>query len=623
MNKTINNIIKGTLVAVASLAVIGGVSASPKDPSVQQYTPDQKFVTGEVLVQYKSGVSESAALSSSKTMGKGQAKALSFRAEGKGPIYLVKLKKAQDVENTIKMIESNPDVDYAQPNYIYHATVAPNDTNYGEQWGMKNSAQTISPETYATNNPGTSGKDIDAESAWGLITDCSSVTVAVVDTGVDYNHPDLSGNMVSGSYSCPGSTTGTVGCDFVGTGDNDPMDLAGHGSHVAGIIGATGNDSTGVTGVCQSASILAVRVLDSNGTGTTADIVEGIGFAAGQSAGQGQASIINMSLGGSTYDSAYSSAITTAQTNGVIIVAAAGNSGNNHYTTHSYPCDYSQSNIICVAAVDQSYNIASFSDYDSRTTTSSRLVDIGAPGTNILSSVPTLSTTVVGTDDFSTGWTLGSYWGVSSGGAGTYCSGASLTLPSDFCTNYSAVYANNISSNASYKSIKGFTAGSDEELVMSFDAEWYIEPSFDYLYISVDGNSIYVDGSNNYNFQYPVTDCATSVSGCFTYFSFRSDSSGAYSGVAISNFQMNKLAVTGNTYEVMDGTSMATPFVAGIATMVKARNPNFTKDDVINAILTGGDLESSMTSKTKSGRVADAYGSLKYIPQTEGVVLTP
>src|SRR5208283_3029626 len=137
----------------------------------------------------------------------------------------------------------DPNVEYVQPNYIYHTTVAPDDTQYGQLWAFRNTGQTVNATIqgegwiYPTNNPGTAGYDIDIEPAWDHITDCSSVVVAVIDTGINYTQEDLAINMWNGGAAYPNH-----GWNYV-NGNNNPMDMNGHGTHVAGIIGAAGNNA--------------------------------------------------------------------------------------------------------------------------------------------------------------------------------------------------------------------------------------------------------------------------------------------------------------------------------------------------------------------------------------------
>ena len=619
------------LVATALVAAPGGKPLPAKPLYRPAYLSAQKYVPGEVLVQYKPHVDRASARFSIQSTNRTLLKALRHNTPGKGAMLVARAKAGRTVEEEIAALAQDPDVEYAQPNYIYHATATPaNDTQYASMWGLKNTAQTIGSPVYTTNNPGTSGMDIGAESAWDIITNCSSVVVAVIDSGVNYNHEDLDGNMVNGSYTCPGGT-GSRGCDFVGTGDADPMDLAGHGTHVAGTIGAEGNNSQGVTGICWTASILAVRVLDETGSGTTADIVEGLNFAAATGAGNGNAKVVNMSLGGSSSDSAFNTAITTAQTNDVVVVVAAGNAGANHNVTATYPCDYTQSNIICVAALDQSYSLASFSDYDANVTPANRKVDIGAPGTNVMSTYAGLQTII--TEDFNSSgtldWTLsttGTAWGYSQ------CLGSvdMLLLPNNCTTVLTGTstsgYAANTNSSA-YKAIATGTAA--DSITVSMGLFFDLENGFDGVVGKYSASAGDPTGSGTSIFGWTgelngtyitqsgsLSGCVGSAT-CTIGFLVQSDSSNQRAGVGVFGLTITTLDKDDtNEYKLENGTSMASPHVAGIATMVRARNPSFTYTDTVNAILGEGDV---IGGNTKTGRAADAYGALKYIPQTTGL----
>ncbi len=188
------------------------------------------------------------------------------------------------------------------------------------------------------------------EAAWDRITDCRSVVIAVIDSGVNYTHQDLAANMWDGSAA----GFPNHGYDF-GDNDNDPMpapdDGSGHGTHVAGTIGAVGNNSLGTTGVCWQAKIMAIRARSSIGGYTSVSLMQSIDFAVSNGA-----KVINMSLGGPNPDPAVEGAIANARNNKVIVVIAAGNGdsngiGVNNDTTPAWPCNSSQDNVLCAAAL--------------------------------------------------------------------------------------------------------------------------------------------------------------------------------------------------------------------------------------------------------------------------------
>ncbi len=281
-------------------------------------------------------------------------------------------------ERAIILLSRSPNVEYAEKNFIGHADqVFPNDEHFSKLWGLHNTGQT----------GGTADADIDAPEAWDIFTDSSNTVVAVIDSGINYNHEDLQANI----WTNPGETGGgkeTDGIDNDGNGyiddwrgwnftsspgNNNPMDdyyPIYHGTHVAGTIGAVGNNNNGVVGVCWRVKLMALKWLNSGGSGTTANVIRAIDY--------------------STYNGSHLSnnswhvpdsgsllaAIGRAQTNGKIFIAAAGNDNINTDTTYpyNYPSCYDLDNIISVAATDHNDNKSPFSNYGPYS------VDLGGPG---------------------------------------------------------------------------------------------------------------------------------------------------------------------------------------------------------------------------------------------------
>lgn len=619
------------MLAVTGPARLESVPAEIDRSQLKSYR--MNYVPGEVLVQYRPSVSVGYAAMNVSSKNHAFVKALPRFSKRKGPMAVVRLRARTTVEEAIEHFKNDPDVEYAQPNYVYRVNAAPGDPRYGQLWGLKNTNQAIAGGTYAISNPPGSthvGKDIDAELAWDVITDCSAVTVAVIDSGVNHNHEDLAENMVNESYSCPGGT-GTYGCDFVGAGDNDSMDLNGHGTHVAGTIGAVGNNGKGSTGVCWKAKILAVRVLDAAGIGTTEDIVEGLVFAVGQDAGQGKAKVVNMSLGGGQSDTAFYNAITEARNNGVVVVVAAGNgdaSGNGYQITGSapsYPCQYDQDNIICVAAADQRYERASFSNF------STTHVDIAAPGTNILSTFAGDQTIVSGAGAMEN-WSFagsGTSWGkrdCSVGGA----MWPMLLLPDDCETVLDGTSTSGYADNTNSTVYKIFDIpGSIDSVYADFILLMGLESENDTLYgyhDAIEGDPVpsgtlflSMSGYGGFVFQTELSKC-NGASKCSVGFNVVTNSSVSGSGVGVADLLLVGMDVdVTNRYAIQNGTSMAAPHVAGVAAMVRARNPGYSYADTINAIIEGDEYSSSYY--TKSRGTLNAFGALKYIPQTEGVTV--
>lgn len=275
---------------------------------------------------------------------------------------------------------------YIEPDYLIHVAATPNDPLYNLQWGLRNTGQTApnsSPPPGSTQ-PGTPGADINAEAAWTITTGSPDMVIGVLDSGLDYNHPDLAGNIWTAppGWNVDGCGAGTHGIR-VATGwrNCDPMDDFYHGTHVSGIIGASGNNSLGVVGVNWRVQLLGLKFLDSTGWGSISDSVEVLTYALHARQAGVNLRVINASLGSITYSQAQYDLIHQLGAAGVLLVAAAGNYGTNNDLTAYYPANYNLPNVITVAATDNRDNLASFSNYGANT------VHLGAPGVGITSTV--------------------------------------------------------------------------------------------------------------------------------------------------------------------------------------------------------------------------------------------
>ncbi len=266
-------------------------------------------------------------------------------------------------------------------NYIFQASQKSNDTYYSKLWAIENNGQKVN------NKSGTKDADMDIDEAWNISKGSHDVVAAVLDTGVDYSHNDLADNMWSGNSH--------HGYDFAGdndgNNDNNPMpdtpyDEKGHyhGTHVAGIIGAVGDNDLGVSGIAQNVQIMAVKVFRPNGYGYSSDILEGLDYVAQQKDNGVNIVSVNASYGGGGGQDgdSTSKAIEKLGEKGIVFCAAAGNDGKDIDNDPTYPASYSAKNIITVAASDQDDKLASFSNYGKKS------VDVAAPGTNILSTYP-------------------------------------------------------------------------------------------------------------------------------------------------------------------------------------------------------------------------------------------
>lgn len=287
----------------------------------------------------------------------------------------------ESFEAILAAYQNDPNVEYAEPNYAISLAATPNDPLFGNQWALNNTGQSYPSSGQYGLPPGKVDADLDGPEAWKITTGGTGVVVAVADTGVDYRHPDLAGNMwvnkaeLNGQPGVDDDGNGFVddlyGYDFCQAGqarDSDPIDDNGHGTHCAGIIAAEGNNGLAIAGVCWRGRIMAVRCIAADGAGYESDALDAWSYAI-----ENGADIISNSWADEWYSETTRDAVRYAASQGVVLVAAAG---NDHSVNRKYPAGYDQ--VIAVAASDARDKVASFSDYG-------WWVDVLAPGVDILS----------------------------------------------------------------------------------------------------------------------------------------------------------------------------------------------------------------------------------------------
>ncbi|NPA53180.1 MAG: S8 family serine peptidase [Aquificae bacterium] len=292
-------------------------------------------------------------------------------------VFVLKLPEGLPTEEAIKLLKDLDFVEYVEPDILFKLSAKknPNDTYYERQWGLNNSYDT----------------DIDAPEGWAKETGSKDIIIAIIDTGVDYNHEDLKDNIWKNSKEC----SGRAGVDDDGNGyvddcygwnalnDNgNPKDDNGHGTHVAGIAAAVGNNGKGIAGVSWHSKILPLKFMDSNGQGRLSDAIECMEYIVNNVRKGENIKIANASWGGYQTSSALKDAIKKLKEQDILFVAAAGNDKNNNDERPYYPASFDLANIISVAATDKNDNLADFSNYGKNT------VDVAAPGAEIISTYP-------------------------------------------------------------------------------------------------------------------------------------------------------------------------------------------------------------------------------------------
>jgi hypothetical protein len=359
-------------IAIIALLALFGLNLPPVQVAAQSQAP--AYVPDEIIVRYRDGVEES-----KKDLGR-------FRVSGQRKkqfklvpgLEVIKLRNVS-VAEAIELYKQNPDVLYAEPNYILHLTAkpnltaTPNDPSFGNLWGLTK---------------------ISAPSAWNVTTGNSNVVVGILDTGFDYTHPDLSANIFNNPNECVSNGVDNDGNGYeddchgidVVNGDSDPMDDNNHGTHVAGTIGAVGNNSIGVVGVNWNVKMLSCKVFDANGSGSTDDAVDCLQYFQFMKNHGVNIVATNNSWGGGDFSQALYDAIDAQRQSDILFIAAAGNGdafgiGQNNDAIPLYPCNYYLPNIICVAATTSNDSKAGFSNYGRHS------VHVGAPGASILSTV--------------------------------------------------------------------------------------------------------------------------------------------------------------------------------------------------------------------------------------------
>lgn len=562
-------------VVSAVLLTAMSVLAAP-DKSAPQY------VEGEVLVTFKSSLDLPGAKRKLQAHGLGLTKHFARLSAWQGRHSGVVSDKTKTTAALLAELQKDPDVETVEPNYIRHALSVPNDPLFPQLWALQNTGQTVDGVA------GTAGHDIQFLQAWNLAASTTNPpVVAVVDSGVYYEHPDLASNMWVNPQETPGNGLDDDGDGYVDDyhgynfagGTPDPMDSGEHGTHVSGTIAAVGNNLIGVQGVNPLAKIMPLRVSNDGESMSTSAIIEAIDYAVMMKKRGVNVVAINASYGGGGYSSTDRAAVQAAGDAGIIMCAAAGNETSNNDTTPTYPAGYRLPNMIVVAATDQRDQLASFSNYGATT------VDLGAPGVNILSTVPVGLTSYVQTASATYGGNPLEYAGTTSGlTAQIYDCG--LGYPS----NFSAQVRGNIA-------------------LISRGALFFNEKVANAMAAGAVGAIIY----NNTNV--PISATLQYASNWIPAMMLsQADGLALVSAVPTKGTLFNDRNPS-VLYKYLDGTSMATPHVSGAVAFAAL---NFPEDGVtqrVQRVLAAVDPVPALSGKVATGgrlnlrRIVDSDGN--------------
>lgn len=540
--------------------------------AVGQAAPD--YVEGEVIVTFKPAATLTSATETLKK------RSLSFTRHfawlsGKRRRQTGLVKHAtKTTAELIADLKNDPDVETAEPNYLRHVSATPNDTRFAEMWALQNTGQSVNGTT------GTAGVDVKflAARAMARTINPAQVVVAVVDTGVDYVHPDLAANLWVNSAEIAGNgidddgdgyIDDVNGYDFVGS-TGAPADSGYHGTHVAGTIAAVGNNALGTIGLNERAQIMACKVSSDGSTISASAEIEALQYIALMKGRGVNIVAVNASYGGGGSSSAESAAIQALSDVGILFCAAAGNASANNDTTADYPGNYRLANMIVVAATDQNDALASYSNYGATT------VDIAAPGSNILSTQPSTVTFQAGGTTYAT--TAFTYTGLTPGVSGSLVD-CGLGNPADFP---SAVRGN----------IALIARGTLTFAVKAANAK------------AAGATAVII-----YNNTTGSISGTLSSAGAWLPVYALSQADGLALKAALP--RTATLSIAGN-YQFLNGTSMATPHVTGAAALAGTNNPEETMGQRRQRILAAVDVKAGLSGKVATGgrlnllRVVDA-----------------
>ncbi|MEH7076667.1 Ig-like domain-containing protein [Neobacillus drentensis] len=631
------------------------------------FTPKNKkdYKADELIIKYKNSVS--AANLKNKHSLKTEKKFKSIGAE------VVKVENGANIESLVKTLEDDPAIAFVQPNYIYRAADVPNDPSFNKLWGLHNTGQQVNGAS------GVNDVDIDYPEAmqeFSKVTNQQQVVVGIIDTGIDINHPEL----IDSIWTNPGEIANNKidddgngyiddihGWDFYHSDNSvfDAEDGDEHGTHVAGTIAAKSNNGIGISGIAPNVKIMSLKFLGADGSGNTSDAIQAIEYAKKMGV-----KITNNSWGGSEYDQALKDAIDQSN---MLFIAAAGNDGLNNDLQPDFPASYNSPNVISVAAIDNSGKLAGFSNFGANS------VDIAAPGTNILSTVPRKIEEGTAAQIYNSSYrykAIFNGFGFENFAAadrqaafakavsylGLTSSSKILLVQDDEANignvNYLSIYTTLLNNAGLPYSLKTVSAnengpslstlsGYDTVIWFSGNAMGQVNPNLtstdlstleqflkrgnkslvlsgqDLLYRNEDsyfvntilGLTIKGEGETSAKVTGTAGTVYDGLSYSVSYAPYADYISSANEAITKVNLKFVAEETYTNAYAYLNGTSMATPHVTGVAALLAGKYPGIDPGKLKTIILASGADSAALTGKVATGKTLNARNALTYTPK--------
>ena len=592
------------------------LSGDTKPPSRSEPLVGGQQAAREVLVKCRPSQKE-ALLESLESNG------WTLLRELSGGLLHLRIPEGRSLPEVLESLETRPEVEYVEPNRRIRPLNRPNDPHFNLQWGLHNTGQEVNGAA------GTEDADVDAPEAWEFRTGSVDVVVAVIDTGVDYLHPDLKDNI----WRNPGEIEGNgldddgngyvddvLGWDFVDE-DPHPMDAYNHGTWVAGTVGASGNNALGVAGLNWISRVMVLRIMDELGSGDSVDAVRAIAYA-----NQMGADVITLSWEDDGFSQSLKDAIAASD---AVVVCGAGNTGSDNDATPLYPASYDSPNVISVAASDPNDELPGWSNFGATS------VDVAAPGVNIYTTVALRK--AIWVDNFDDGdisdWVTGgtkNTWGPTT--ERSYSGTHSLTDSPTPAPPPALNYQNSTDSWARAPALdlsqaKGvrlsfFLIGQSEfaddvlTLQTSSDGVTWQNRTIYQMFVFPDGTQAVSGGIGIWLPYYVDLGSLDGKGTVYIRFRFTSDADAATGdGWYIDDVEVSAISedYDGTEYGFQGGTSMAVPHVAGLAALIKAHKPSLSNLEIKGVIEKTVNKLPAFTGKVATdGRVnaAKALGEL-------------